>query len=68
MAERLAVANGQLADFVEAARAAIPADEHPKESTYHNWAWQIRVLGEDRRAVYKQLARAQERLALEATA
>ena len=68
MAERLAVANGQLADFVEAARAAIPADEHPKEGTYHNWAWQIRVLGEDRRAVYKHLARAEERLTLEATA
>jgi uncharacterized protein (DUF3084 family) len=39
--------------LIEAAKAAIPSEEHPTKETPANWAWQIRILGEDRRAVYR---------------
>jgi hypothetical protein len=46
--------NGELGELVSAAKAAIPDEEHPKDLTPDNWAWQIRMLGEDRRAAYRQ--------------
>lgn len=56
------LARRQVDDFIDAARAAIPAGEHPKEETPHNWAWQVRVLGTDRRAAYEELAIAREQI------
>src|SRR5438874_7832066 len=51
----LMVARRQVDDLIEAARVAIPAGEHPKEETPHNWAWQVRELGADRRAADAEL-------------
>jgi hypothetical protein len=45
---------GELGELISAAKAAIPDEEHPKDPTSDNWAWQIRALGEDRRAAYRQ--------------
>lgn len=45
---------GELGELVAAAKSAIPDSEHPADPTPDNWAWQIRVLGEDRRAAYRQ--------------
>jgi hypothetical protein len=47
-------------ELLAAAKHAIPEDEHPAEKTAHNWAWQIRVLGDDRRAAYRQRATARD--------
>ena len=58
----LMVARRQVDDLIEAARVAIPAGEHPKEETPHNWAWQVRELGADRRAAYAELAIAREQI------
>jgi hypothetical protein len=58
----LMVARRQVGHFIEAARAAIPAGEHPKEETPHNCARQVRVLGTDRRAAYEKLAIAREQI------
>jgi hypothetical protein len=52
----------QVGDFIEAARAAIRAGEHPKEETPHNCAWQVRVLGTDHRAAYEELAIARKQI------
>jgi hypothetical protein len=52
-----------LIDFIDACKAAIPQSEHPKEETPHNWSWQIRMLGEDRRAAYRKNARQAETIA-----
>lgn len=49
-------------ELIEAARNAIPESEHPLEKTPHNWAWQIRTLGEDRRAAYEHLAVERDRV------
>jgi hypothetical protein len=58
----LTLARRQVDDFIDAARAAIPTDEHPKDETPHDWAWQVRMLGDDRRAVYAELAMARAQL------
>lgn len=44
-------------ELLAAAREAIPAAEHPAEKTAHNWAWQIKALGQDRRFAYEQMDR-----------
>jgi hypothetical protein len=36
--------------------------EHPNHETPHNWAWQVRMLGEDRRAAYQELAKVRQDL------
>lgn len=46
--------------LIDAAKLAIPASEHPLEKTTSNWAWQIRNLGDDRRAIYAQRDALQE--------
>ena len=58
----LTLARRQVDDFIEAARAAIPFGEHPKQETPHNWAWQVRELGADRRAAYAELAMARAQI------
>jgi hypothetical protein len=45
-------------ELLEAAKAAIPAAEYPRDPTIGNWAWQIRNLGDDRRACYRLLSEA----------
>jgi hypothetical protein len=51
----LDIARRQVEDFIAAARSAVPEAEHPKHESPHNWAWQVRLLGQDRRAAYEQL-------------
>ena len=50
-------AQGQVSDFIDAAKDAIPAGEYPLEPTPSNWAWQVRMLGADRRALLAEQAR-----------
>jgi hypothetical protein len=40
-------------ELIEAAKSAIPEAEHPTSGSADDWAWQIRNLGEDRRAAYR---------------
>lgn len=48
--------------LLAAAKEAIPEAEHPADPTIvHDWAWQVKKLGEDRRAIYKQKAEAEAR-------
>ena len=58
----LTLARRQVDEFIEATRAAIPAGEHPKDETPHNWAWQVRALGADRRAAYAELSTARAQI------
>lgn len=51
--QELRKAKAERDELLAAAAVAIPEAEHPKDPTVHNWAWQVRTLGEDRRAVYK---------------
>jgi hypothetical protein len=48
------------AEFVDAAKAAVPESEHPRDPA--DWPWSIRLLGDDRRACYRQRDEAQRDL------
>lgn len=54
----VAFTHPDVATFIAAAKVAIPEAEHPAEESVENWAWQIRVLGSDRTAAYRQLEQA----------
>lgn len=56
-------AEGDVRELIAASTAAIPEAEHPKDPTVSNWAWQIRNLGEDRRACYRAREAAEAKLA-----
>lgn len=56
-------ARRQVLELIGAARSAVPVDEHPKEESPHHWAWQVRMLGQDWRAMREQLRQAEEELA-----
>jgi hypothetical protein len=58
----LDIARRQVEDFIAAARSAVPEAEHPKHDSPHNWAWQVRLLGQDRRAAYEQLEQVRQEL------
>jgi hypothetical protein len=65
LASELAEAKGERDELIAAAKAAIPEAEHPSIETYETWAWQIRTLGEDRRAAYRNIAELHQQLAAE---
>lgn len=68
-ADRIRRVESERNALLAAAKEAIPEGEHPADpSIVHDWAWQLKVLGEDRRAVYKQKAEAEHALANERTA
>jgi hypothetical protein len=56
---------GELNRLVHAARQAVPESKHPASGTVDDWAFQIRALGEDRRACYAQRDRARIDLEVE---
>lgn len=58
----LDIARRQVQDLIAAVRSAVPPGEHPVHETPHNWAWQVRMLGEDRRAAYRELAQVRQDL------
>jgi hypothetical protein len=58
----LDTARRQVEDFIAAARSAVPQAEHPKHESPHNWALQVRLLGQDRRAAYEQLEQVRQGL------
>lgn len=61
-ADRIRRVESERNALLAAAKEAIPESEHPADPTIvHDWAWQIKVLGEDRRAIYKQKAEAEAR-------
>lgn len=63
LARELAEAKGMRDELIAAAKVAIPETEHPAIDTYETWAWQIRTLGEDRRAAYRSIAELRQQLA-----